>query len=273
MKLDKIGIWSEIKLEILSEYANAYTRLLRAKSWCKGVDYIDAFAGAGMHVSKTTGEMIPGSPQNALLAEPPFDRIVLIDVDSEKIDQLHKLRGEDNRVQIELGDCNDVLVSKVIPTLQYESFRRALCVLDPYGIHGKTLKWNTIHSLATARTFDVFLNFPLMDINRNTLRKRLEAASTPDIMAFTEFWGGKDWVDLMYAKDLFGELDKIGTNRTLAGAFQERLRTVAGFQFMPEPILMKNTNGGELYYFFFASHQPIAKKIIEDIFNKYRSIA
>lgn len=268
-----LGVWSEIKLAILRDYASAYTRLLKAKSWCKGVDYVDAFAGAGIHMSKVTGEMVPGSPVNAMLVVPAFDRIVLIDIDSQKIEQLRNLCGKDKRVQIERGDCNEVLVSTVLPSLQYESFRRALCVLDPYGIHGRTLQWATIQALAGARTFDVFLNFPLMDINRNTLRKRLDAVSSPDILAFTEFWGGKDWKERMYQRDLFGDFDKVGTNQMLALAFQERLRDVAGFEYVPQPILMKNTKGGELYYLFFASHQPVAQDIVEDIFDKHRNKA
>lgn len=273
MKLDEIGIWSEIKMAILREYASAYTRLLKAKTWCKGLTYVDAFAGTGIHISKATGEMVPGSPLNALYVQPPFDRIVLIDVDSEKVRFLRSICGSDSRVEIQAGDCNEVLLSKVLPTLPYKSYRRALCVLDPYGIHGKTLRWLTIQQIALAQTFDVFLNFPLMDINRNTLRKRLESVATPDILAFTEFWGSQDWKEKMYQADLFDDLYKVGTNRTLALAFQERLRNVAGFKFVPEPILMKNTKGGELYYLFFASHQPVAQEIVEDIFNKYRGKA
>jgi three-Cys-motif partner protein len=271
MKLDEIGIWSEIKLAILSEYGSAYTRLLKAKAWCKGLTYVDAFAGAGVHVSKATGKMIPGSPLNALYVQPPFDQIVLIDVDSEKIQSLQAICGADRRVEFQPGDCNNVLTSKVLPRLQFSSYWRALCVLDPYGIHGETLRWATVQQIAKAGTFDMFLNFPLMDINRNTLRKRLESAATPDIAAFTAFWGGEEWKPKMYQEDLFGGLDKVGTNRTLALAFQERLRDVAGFKYVPEPILMKNAKGGELYYLFFASHQPVAQNIVEDIFNKYRS--
>ena len=66
MKLDKIGFWSEIKLEIIKEYANAYTSIMSKQSWCKGYVYIDAFAGAGTHISRRTGEMVLGSPLNAL---------------------------------------------------------------------------------------------------------------------------------------------------------------------------------------------------------------
>jgi hypothetical protein len=42
MKLDKIGIWSEIKLEIVRDYASAYTKILSKKDWCKGYVYIYA---------------------------------------------------------------------------------------------------------------------------------------------------------------------------------------------------------------------------------------
>ena len=36
VKLDEIGIWSEIKISILQEYACVFTRILKAKPWCKG---------------------------------------------------------------------------------------------------------------------------------------------------------------------------------------------------------------------------------------------
>lgn len=35
MKLHKIGEWSEIKLDIIKEYANAFTRIMKKQDWCK----------------------------------------------------------------------------------------------------------------------------------------------------------------------------------------------------------------------------------------------
>jgi len=55
MKLDQIGSWSEIKLEIIKKYAGAYTSIMSRQDWCKGYVYIDAFAGAGKHISSQTG--------------------------------------------------------------------------------------------------------------------------------------------------------------------------------------------------------------------------
>jgi len=88
--------------------------------------------------------------------------------------------------------------------------------------------------------------------------------------AFNEFCGTEDWKDLMYRPDLFGELDKIGNNRKLAEWFQERIKTVAGFKSVPEPILMRNSKGGPLYFLYFASHESVAEKVVLGIFNKYR---
>ena len=47
MKLDQIGYWSEIKLEIIKKYAGVYTSIMSKQDWCKGCGYIDAFANKG----------------------------------------------------------------------------------------------------------------------------------------------------------------------------------------------------------------------------------
>lgn len=272
VKLDEIGVWSEIKLAILREYASAFTTILKNKSWCRGLCYVDAFAGAGVHISKTTGKMVKGSPLNALLVEPRFDRIVLIDFAPDKVASLRTLCGQDDRVEIEPGDCNEILLRKVAPSLRYSSYWRGLCLLDPYGIHGNPLKWQTIKHLADLKTIDIFLNFPLMDINRNTLRRSLANADDADISAFNDFCGTEEWKDLMYQPNLFGNLDKIGGNRKLADWFRLRLKNVAGYKFVPEPILMRNSRGGKLYFLYFASHESVAQKVISDIFKKYRNM-
>jgi three-Cys-motif partner protein len=93
VKFDEIGYWSEVKLDIIRDYAAEYSRILSAqKSPAFYHIYIDAFAGAGMHVSKSTGDFIPGSPQNALLVKPPFREYHLIDLDKKKSILCEKLQ-------------------------------------------------------------------------------------------------------------------------------------------------------------------------------------
>ncbi len=59
VEYDEIGIWSEVKLAIIKEHAAAYATILEAQrrdriSSLKWL-YIDAYAGPGLHLSKTTG--------------------------------------------------------------------------------------------------------------------------------------------------------------------------------------------------------------------------
>jgi len=80
---DEIGYWSVVKLEILKEYASAYSKILSAKKLSHA--YIDAFAGAGQHRLKKRSGFVPGSPINALKVEPRFRNYYLIDIDAERI--------------------------------------------------------------------------------------------------------------------------------------------------------------------------------------------
>jgi len=68
---DEIGAWSEIKLEIVRKYATAYSAILTGVPGLRHI-YVDAFAGSGVHISRDTGDFVPGSPLNALRVEPPF---------------------------------------------------------------------------------------------------------------------------------------------------------------------------------------------------------
>ena len=143
---DRIGYWSEIKLDIIREYAGAYSRILSVQKQLGLTHvYIDAFAGAGVHISRTTGEYVPGSPLNALLIQPPFAEYHLIDLDSKKVQSLRDVVRDRPEVTIYEGDCNTILLDQVFPRVRFEDYRRALCLLDPYGLH---LNWEVMQVAA-----------------------------------------------------------------------------------------------------------------------------
>ena len=54
-------------------------------------------------------------------------------------------------------------------------------------------------------------------------------------------------------------------------AFRQRLKKVAGFSYVPQPMPMRNSKGAVVYYLFFASQKPVAADIVNDIFNKYKN--
>jgi three-Cys-motif partner protein len=81
LRFDEIGYWSEVKLDIVKDYAGAYSTILAAQKQHRLFHvYIDAFAGAGLHISKRRGQLVPGSPLNALEVQPPFREYHSIDL-------------------------------------------------------------------------------------------------------------------------------------------------------------------------------------------------
>lgn len=268
-QFDEVGIWSEIKLEIIREYAHAYSTILTKKNFRHF--YIDGFAGAGVHVSKTTGEWIPGSPLNALMVRPPFRHHFLIDLDGDRVQGLAEIVGERSDVSLLRGDCSRALLDDVFPRVRYDRFERALCLLDPYGLQ---LNWQVLEAAGMSRTIDLFLNFPIMDMNRRALWTDPGRVSAEQAAPMTAFWGDDTWRTIAYRpsqqSNLFGveEVEK-ASNETIVDAFVERLRTKAGFKYVPKPMPMRNSTNAIVYYLFFASHQAVASEIIESIFRKY----
>lgn len=266
---DEISYWSEIKLDIVREYAAAYSTILSAQR-NPSLDhmYIDAFAGAGVHISRTTGEFVAGSPLNALLVRPPFREYHLIDLNTGKADSLRRIAGDRPDVTIHEGDCNTILMEKVFPRAKYEAYRRALCLLDPYGLH---LNWEIILTAGQMKSIEIFLNFPIADMNRNVLWHNIEEVDPKQIARMNAYWGDESWRDAAYdgKRNLFGWQEKTD-NHAVVAAFQQRLKSVAGFKYVPDPMPMRNTTNAVVYYLFFASQRPVAAQIVTGIFDKYK---
>jgi len=268
LRFDQIGYWSQAKLEIVRDYASAYSTILARQPLLKHV-YIDAFAGAGLHQLKATGQLVPGSPLNALAVEPPFQELHLIDLDGAKVANLKELARGRKNVFIYEGDSNRILLDEVFPRIDYKSYKRALCLLDPYGL---SLKWEVIAKAATMGTIEIFLNFPIMDMNRNALWSNPAHVSTADIERMNAFWGDDSWRTIVYAEQqtLFGGVDLIKSvgNEEVVRAFRKRLRDVAGFSEVPEPIAMRNSKNAIVYYLFFASQNATGARIARHILRK-----
>jgi three-Cys-motif partner protein len=269
LEFDEIGCWSEIKLEILKEYASAYSKILAAQKDPPLYHvYIEGFAGAGIHIRKLTQHFVLGSPLNALNVRPQFREYHLVDIKPERVEHLKQLIGNRNDVSIYPGDCNQILLEKVFPRVQFKAFKRGLCILDPYGLH---LNWTVIATAGQMKTLDIFLNFPIADINRNVLRRKdPESVTSRQKTRMTDFWGDDSWQGIAYGRDLFNNPDKL-SNEVVAEAFRKRLKDVAGFARVPRPIPMRNSKGAVVYYLFFASRKDTAEHIILDIFKKYEN--
>jgi hypothetical protein len=56
----------------------------------------------------------------------------------------------------------------------------------------------------------------------------------------------------------------------LVSAYRKRLKDIAQFKFVPEPLPMKNKSHSIVYYLFFASQNSTGSRIAQDIFNSFR---
>jgi len=262
--LDVVGEWTEVKLNILRDYASVYATILKKQTSIRHVAYIDAFAGAGEHISKTTGEKIEGSPAIALKLN--FDHFHFIDLSGSRTERLKTMSAEKTNVSIYQGDCNTVLLDKVFPTCLWENRCRALCLLDPYKIN---LNWSVVKKAGGTKSIEIFLNFMIMDANMNAFKKDPPKVSPKEAKRMTEFWGDETWRDIAYEDGLFPEYKDKVSNEKIIEAYRKRLKDIAGFKYVPAPIPMRNSTGATVYYLFFASPNDTGAKIVRQIFDKH----
>jgi three-Cys-motif partner protein len=268
-QLDEIGPWSEAKLDILKDYAGAYMNVLAKQSVIRRVVYIDAFAGAGAHISKQSGKLVPGSPANALNIEPSFDEFHFIDLKRSKVALLEKLASGRGDVHPYHEDCNNVLLRQVFPRCRYEDYARGLCLLDPYKL---AVDWKVLKAAGEMRSIEVFYNFMIMDANMNMFLRNPDKVKAAETARMNAVWGDDSWRQAVRKtqRGLFGDIDEKRSNEAIAEAFRKRLEEVAGFKYVPKPVPMRNSTGTVVYYLYFASPNKTGAKIVSDIFRKYR---
>jgi hypothetical protein len=90
-------------------------------------------------------------------------------------------------------------------------------------------------------SIDIFLNFPVADINRNVLWKNPDGVSRLQIERMNIFWGDASWRNIAYTESaqmqLFGNSsEEKASNEVIAEAFKEKERaTIRCFlKFYPE---------------------------------------
>ena len=276
LKLDEVGEWSQLKIEIIGQYAHAYTSILLNNEKIRlNPIYVDGFAGAGEHNLKRTGERIEGSPLKAFAVQPPFDWFYLIDLDGGRARALQAFANGRSNVSVEQGDCNEVLLEKVFPRILGNRLNRGLCILDPYGVH---LDWEVLKQAGQSNHIEIFLNFATLDMQRNIFRKDRDKVRQVHLARMNRFWGDNSWEEIIYRKSLglFGPMEskEAESNREIVKAFQKRLKDHAGFGFVPDPVPMCNSTGAVLYYLFFAAPKTtggaLGGKIVTQIFDKHR---
>jgi three-Cys-motif partner protein len=126
------------------------------------------------------------------------------------------------------------------------------------------------------KSVEIFLNFPIMDINMNILKHDRSKVEREQIERMNSFWGDESWNSIGYEKSkqlsLLGErADQKTTNETLEAGFRKRLKEVAGFASVPKPMPMRNKNNAVVYYLYWifrvccAKNQPDFGSFINEV--------
>lgn len=279
---DIIGRWSEEKLDLLSKYLEAYSVIMneQKKSWLKAYYYIDAFAGSIKPRAKEDEQRyIDGSPLRALRTEPKFDGYWFVDISSRRIERVQELREEfpDCLIDIRQGNCNEILCNEIVPKLSYSSKQRAFVFLDPYGLQ---VDWETVRELANTKTCDVFVNFSVMGVTR--LLPRDQNPELEVVEQLSKVMGSTNWITQIYREppgiqlDIFGNPTGAISSRDtiqaewLASLYTEQLQSL--FQYVSNPVLMRNSTKSALYSLCLASHNKTAVRITNDIFKRHERL-
>ncbi|HEX7124782.1 MAG TPA: three-Cys-motif partner protein TcmP [Thermodesulfobacteriota bacterium] len=293
-----VGPWAREKLEHLRKYLDAYTKIMRKKTWCKGFVYVDAFAGPGRHKLRlpprgeaeqrelidldASGEddageraFIAGSPKVALESAYPFSWYVFLEKDPDRVAALRSLAreyGETRNVAIRQVDCGTYLRTRLVdnPKINWREWR-AVVFLDPFGMQ---VTWDTMTALAKTRAIEVFVNFPVgMAIQRLLLRSgQFDSGRRARL---DSYFGSPEWFDLLYTREktLFGESQVVKrreSGHALVRWYRDRLRKEFGYA--SRAALIRNTAGGHLYYLLLATPNRTGLRIANHVLSAGESV-
>lgn len=259
---DFLKQWSIDKIELLEKYYKFYVKALSGKF---ELIYVDAFAGNPKQVSAKTGEVVLAAAARALKVTPSFNKYFLIDKNKGRAEAYLKSFGDRKGVFVFRDDSNKCLPIIFREHITTSRGSRSICLLDPYGCH---LHWEVLCVAGQSKTSDVFVNFPRMDLLRNVCRKNFKKITPEGFQRMTAFWGDESWEDIVYEKQ-GSQTIRVGDTGKLALAYCRRLKEIAGFQFVLDPLPMRNYQGITLYYLIFACEDKLAKRVGGQIVRKF----
>lgn len=227
------------KLEALDAYLTAFRTALKNQPF--NVHYVDAFAGAGLCQVQIRAELvqIPGSSARALVVDPPFDSVTLIERDAKRAASLHRLCEAFPHVRTRVihGDANDEVPGMLKGFARND---RVLMFVDPCGMD---FAWSTLEQIGATEIVDVLYLFPLSGVYRQAANDA--AAITPQQSAILDrALGTHDWYDAFYIERPHGDFFDDGPSSRVrsadVGAIKrfvlQRLRSV--FPFVAEPVTL-----------------------------------
>jgi three-Cys-motif partner protein len=266
------GYWTQVKLQILSDYLNPFLTA------CQGQDevvYLDAFAGEGEGISRVTGETFSGSAVRALVARSvnghQFTRLRYFERETKAAALEDKLRADhpDRDIKVYGGDCNTRL-RDALSDLADVRWAPTFAFVDPDGLE---VDWNTLRLLASHKhgskyKTELWLLFsspaPMRVLGLN---KPMTDEAADQV---TRLFGSEHWRPIHELRKA-GILTAEEARNEFVNLMRWRLEQALGYQWT-HPLLLKTEQGAPVYHMIFATDNAAGNKIMSSIYTNAASI-
>lgn len=263
------GPWSQIKLNALEDYLNAFT----TASISTRTLYLDLFAGAPQNFERGTGRVILGSGHRALSADPAFNRVVLCELQPNTAARLEKTLREaypDRDLVVLAGDCN-IEVPNYLNTLSID-WRRYAAVFAMVDQYSAEITWDTLRYLSQWRLNQRGFKVELwLYFGHGLLPRGLKLtgdAPDPEYAARVDAMFGTDqWRELWNARH-DNVIDGAQFRAELVNLMRWRLQHELGYA-TTIPLEFTNTTNHPIYTVIFATSNDTGHKIMTDVFAKH----
>lgn len=264
----KWGDWSQVKLEALSRYLSAFTT---ASQKAKGTLYLDLFAGADENTLRGGGQPLLNSPRRALDARPPFNKVVLCELNEDDASNLdHSLHEEypGRDIVVLPGDCNKTM-PKYLASLTRTSpgWRKApvFAFLDQFSAE---IHWETLETLSRFREgtskVELWMFFGDSFIPRGAYSEEGRPVNPQYAERVDRMYGTNQWRELAA-----GRSDRLLTGKQykaeLVNLMRWRIEKDLGYA-STMPLQIVSERNQPLYNMIFATDHPVGTRIMSSVF-------
>jgi len=285
------GLWTEQKLDAFEKYVKAYLTIMnnnRDKFGWKLI-YFDAFAGSGSReagqeqddknkiplfdITEEDEAVYCGAAERVVNIDlRGFDYYCFIESDEtskseleQKLDPIRVTKNLDLRFRY--GDANEY-IKKLAETIRSDSNKyRSLAMIDPFGMQ---VNWESIEQFKGTKT-DLWILIPSGVIVNRLLDRN---GKLPHIEKLVSFFGlsESEIKEQFYKKqtsmglfDMEDDIKKVSEPiKKITEVYIQKLMTIFDYV-TPKPLVLFNSRNVPIYHFAFASNNPTALKIADEI--------
>jgi len=257
--------WSEAKLQVLADYLQAFTRVVRGGS--EEAIYLDLFAGSFENDRRHGTGTFAGSTQIALRTEPRFTKLVFFELPDRAARlraDIQQARPSDHRWRVKAGDCNETLPS-ALSMLRQVRWAPTFAFLDPRGLQ---VEWSTVRTLADWRRdkktkVEQWILMPEPAIARVLGLRGVQGTRSAERL--DRLFGSRDWLPIHQGRRS-GALTPEDMRAEFVNLYRWRLEKVLGYR-TTHALQIVATGGQPVYTLIFATDSPPGDAIMGYLYN------